>query len=193
MIHNLAVRMAAVFVAHGESSSDDADIYAYACEKIVSTLVNVIIGMATAFLFGRLVEGIVFITGFAMLRKYTGGYHAKTHFNCILTFNIILACVMVLLLLFDGFQVGNIVAAVIANVSLIGIFALAPINQESKRLDKVSYTSLKKKCRWLVFGLWMLCVVDLFTLNFGLGFILALSMFSVLCSMAYANINTKYL
>ena len=35
MIHNLSNRLAALFVAYGESSEENADIYTYACDAKV--------------------------------------------------------------------------------------------------------------------------------------------------------------
>jgi len=84
MIHNSANYIASVFVRYGESSEENADIYAYAIEAVLAVLFNVIICLIISVLFGRVPEGIIFISAFALLRRFTGGYHANSHTKCIL-------------------------------------------------------------------------------------------------------------
>ena len=75
VIRKLSARMATVFVLYGESSEDDKDIYAYACEAIISTLIGMTAALIIATVLNRVYEGIVFTLIFALLRRYTGGYH----------------------------------------------------------------------------------------------------------------------
>lgn len=184
MITNLAEGMASVFVSYGESSEENADIYAYACEAIIFTLVNVFICLLVALVFGRVVEGLVFITSFALLRRYTGGHHAKTHLRCILTFNTILIFSLLILALFSSLQVVNAITLIAATVALVGIFLLA----EAKR--KNNKTS-KRKGRYAAAVLWAFCIVDIYILNVHVGPVIALSMLSVLGSLAYAILHKR--
>ena len=89
MINNLAKRLTSVFVSSGEVRQEDEDIYAYACEILLSTLMNIIVCLIISVVLSQLIEGFLFMICFAWLRHYTGGHHAKHHWECITTFSII--------------------------------------------------------------------------------------------------------
>jgi len=108
MINQLANRVASVFVSYGESSEENAEIYAYALEAIIAFVTNFIICIIISLLFGRLFEGVVFILGFAVLRRVTGGYHAKSHAVCVLTFSCIVTAAMIILTVFSGYENFNL-------------------------------------------------------------------------------------
>ena len=69
MIHSLSKWIASIFVRYGESSEEDADIYAYGLEAVIAAMFNIIFGLIISFLLGRTLEGIIFISAFAALRK----------------------------------------------------------------------------------------------------------------------------
>lgn len=188
MIHNLAKRMASVFVLYGESSEEDADIYTYACEAVLAVLANIIICLIIAFIFGRVTEGIIFIFAFILLRRYAGGHHAKTHFNCILTFGVIFTCAMMLVPMIRQLPFGNFITLTTALAAGIGISALAPAEHKNKLSGHEFHRAQKKKSMYLVFALWLFCLIDFYILNSRISFIIALSMLSVFGSMAYATI-----
>jgi len=189
MIHNLAARMASVFVLYGESSEENADIYAYACGAVISFLVNILIGLVIAFFFGRVIEGIVFILSFALLRRYAGGHHAKTHLNCILAFSVILFLVMAFISIASLLQLSSSIGVVVATFALLGIIALAPVEHTNKSSGYEYRVALKRKS--ICFGLiiWSLCIYNFYILNDQLAFIFSLSLFSVFGSMAYAMMH----
>ena len=191
MIRSLAKKIASVFVLYGESSESDSDIYAYACEAIISTIINIAIGLAIALIFGRIVEGIVFISVFALLRKYTGGHHANTHFKCILVFSTLVACAMGLISVVSHLEVIGLVGLGIATIAGVGIFILAPVEDKNKHSGKEFQMSLKRKGRYVAFALWLFCIIDFYILNSQISFSLALSMLSVLGSMAYATAYSR--
>ena len=192
MIHNLASWMSSIFVLYGESSEEDADIYTYVCEAIIATLINILVCLVIAFLFGRITEGIIFITAFVLLRRYAGGHHAKTHLRCITTFAVVFTCAMVFASVMprvslEGFF-AQLYTLLIATIASMGIAALAPVEHKNKSSGDEFSKVRKWKSRGLAFALWLVCVIDFYILNIQISFILSLSMFSVFGSMAYAII-----
>jgi len=101
MINYLANRVASVFVQYGESADENKDIYAYALEAIIAFLVSSAVCILISFMFGRVLEGVVFMFGYAVLRRVAGGYHANTHKICILTFTSIVIASMILIELYS--------------------------------------------------------------------------------------------
>lgn len=187
MIHGLANKMASVFVVHGESSEENKDIYVYACEAIISAIVNVFVALLISLMFGRVVEGFIFISTFALLRSYTGGYHAETHLNCIIMFNVLLS----LAISFLSFGINTTASLVISTISLIGIYCLSPIDHENKPLDDIMRSNVKKTGSILAVALWMFCIIDLLVLNIGMDLVVSISMFSVLGSIIVAKANNQ--
>ncbi|MDR2569450.1 MAG: accessory gene regulator B family protein [Oscillospiraceae bacterium] len=104
MINHLANRVAFLFVIYGESSEENADIYSYALEAIIAFITNFIVCIIISLFFNRLAEGIVFMLGFAVIRRVTGGYHAKSHKSCILSF----ACVVIIAMMILCQETGGV-------------------------------------------------------------------------------------
>lgn len=187
MIHKLAAWMASIFVSYGVSTEENSDIYAYACEAIIFTITSILIGLVVSLLFGRVIEGLVFILVFVLIRRYTGGHHAKTHFGCILTFNILLIGAFLVSSVVSWLQIANVFILILATLSLIGIFILVNAEYDGNRFRKAS----KIKSRWIAFILWIFCVFEIFVLSTNFGLIISLSMFSVLGGLAYAIIYKR--
>ena len=116
MIHTLSTRISKIFVYYGESTEEDADIYAYAVEAVLATLINVAICLFIAAVFGTLSSGIIFILTFASLRRLVGGYHASSHLKCILIFATIFTIAMCGIFLLQ---------TIIGSIILIGVITIA--------------------------------------------------------------------
>jgi len=189
MIHRLANHIAYIFVLHGESSEEDKDVYAYAIEAVLALLFNLSICLLIAFLFGRILEGFIFITAFAFLRRFTGGYHADSHYKCILTFSTLLTCKMLLTSFLVEFYISNFITLTIAILAWIGIFILAPIDDENRKYEGDSKARFKKKSKAVSTLLLLICVITGFLLNTHIAMTLSLAMLSVFGCMIVAIIS----
>jgi len=189
MIHSLAGRVASFFVARGECSEKNSDIFAYACEAIISTGINFFLALAVSVAFSKPMEGMLFTLLFVLLRRYTGGHHADSHFKCILTFNVILFFALSFLYVHTIFDTGDFYTLLIVSISLIGIFILAPICHKNKPLSDEVRASAKTKGRIFTVVLWLFCIIDTLMFHSDFGFIVSLSALSVFGSLAYAKID----
>ncbi|MDF2484207.1 MAG: Accessory regulator [Herbinix sp.] len=75
---NLADRI----VREDEEKAQYRDIYAYGLEVAISSLVNIIITVAIAMIFGIELKVIAYMAAFVPLRITCGGKHAKSHLQC---------------------------------------------------------------------------------------------------------------
>ena len=189
VIHRLANHITYIFVLHGESSEEDRDIYTYAIEAVLALLFNLAICLIIAFLFGRIFEGFVFITAFAFLRRFTGGYHADSHYKCILTFSTLLTCKMLVVSFLVGLHTSIFITLTIAIFAWIGIFIFAPIDDENRAYEGDSKTRLKKKSVAVSTLLLLICVTTGFLLNTYIAMTLSLAMLSVFGCMLFAIIR----
>jgi len=63
-------------------SIEDKDVYYYGLQLIVSTIIKGMGLMLIALLFDKVIEAIVFIAAFGILRINAGGFHLDTYFKC---------------------------------------------------------------------------------------------------------------
>jgi len=185
MIHAIATWIASVFVLYGESSEEDADIYAYGLEAVIAALFNIVISLFISFLFRGVVEGIIFVLVFALLRRFTGGYHADTHYKCVLTFCALLTFAMLITSFVPEFRGSIIITFIIAIFSWIGIFVLAPIDDKGKSYSDEFRATLKKKSIAVSTLFLVICIIFGLVFSIYVALILALAMFSVFGGMVY--------
>ncbi|MCL2223205.1 MAG: accessory gene regulator B family protein [Oscillospiraceae bacterium] len=191
MINQLANRVASIFVVYGESSEENSDIYAYALEAIIAFLVNLAICIFISLMFGRLIEGLVFIVSFAVLRGIVGGYHAKTHRNCILVFTCIVLAVMSFLMISSFFEFNNTLALVISCLSILGIFIVIKVVRKSKHFSNAINQKIDKLGICVVVVVWLICVLCILLVDNYIGLTLSLAMLAVFGSMITLVIKTQ--
>lgn len=116
------------------SSDDEKAVYAYSIEVLLSLFVNLMLLLFVAHIVNKKWELLIFIIFFSGLRTYAGGYHAKTHVECIalsmLGFVTSALCGVYLR------AYGEIVLIFGLLFSLFMVFKLAPVESENKPLSK---------------------------------------------------------
>ena len=193
MIHKLAAGMASIFVSYGESSEENMDIYTYACEAIIATLFNVLVCMVIGVAFGRLSESITFMVVFVSLRRYVGGYHAKTHFRCILTFSIILIGSLVATTLIYQWRFNYLAISIFATVVVLGIYLIAFHRQSTATMEKnPSKELINKRGICLLVSFWTFCLGGYYVLGLAISPAIAFAMLAVLGSLLCANAHERY-
>lgn len=127
-----------------------------------------------AFGLGRRKTRVLFIFPFVVLRKFSGGYHAKNLHTCILESGFLLfLCIMLSMHVQCDLKLA--IATVIASVSLI---TFSPIDSENRRLDTNEKRTYKKTTVFFVilFGLLDIALFLLgkyiYTICFSVGILL---------------------
>ncbi len=85
MEHRLAQKLSSYFIDKSIISQEDYEIYVYGGELLISFTISTSFILLLGLVFNKLVETLLFLTVFIVLRRYTGGYHAPSHFKCKLT------------------------------------------------------------------------------------------------------------
>lgn len=161
MITNLANVIADFFVNNNIISSKEREIYVYGSEAIFSALVNMIIVILSGLIMHEMLNAFIFYAVFLVMRKYCGGYHAKTHLRCNLIFALNILIVLLLIKNTSVINVSFYVTAII--ISNILIFWLAPIVNENKPLESPEIEKYRKiaKIFCLVFTVITVLLIDL--------------------------------
>lgn len=118
-------------IRKGTISSYDRELYEYAGYSLFISLLPVIIIMIMGILMGEFIESILIILPFMCIRKFSGGFHLKYAWLCmIFSCSILYICVCIIVHIKFGFYIN--IGLMCAIMSLI---LLSPIDSENRRLE----------------------------------------------------------
>lgn len=123
---------------------EDKDLYQYGVLQGLRIILNVISALIIGLLFGKVLEIILFMTAYIPLRSYAGGFHAKTPSGCYL-FSVVMLCLVSI-----GIReavLSHTVMYVMVLISVITVFALSPVEDKNKPLDRSETKEFRKKSR----------------------------------------------
>ncbi len=144
MIAKFAKSTADFFVQKQVISKIDEEIYAYGMELLYSALFNITIAVIIAIARNIIFPMTIFLTIFIILRQYIGGYHAKTHFGCMLITTIVSCCFAILAkFIHEEFEIYTALVATITSVMIILKFS--PAEHPNKPLSENEKLRLRKR------------------------------------------------
>ncbi len=117
------------------------------CEYGFELIVSILIGFLGVIISGILLDAfwtsVIFYILFVLVRTFTGGYHAKTHFYCKLT--MVLCCLFVIfgLKLLGSYSHLPLFNLLLLFVYIISVFLYAPVEHENAPMTN----KLKKRNR----------------------------------------------
>lgn len=118
------------------------DFYRYGIEISISSLLNIILVLTVGLLIHHVLESIIYLSLFILIRSFTGGYHANTYFRC----NLLMCVTFTLTVLVNIITADRITFPIaIGTVILteITVFVLGPIENKNKPIDDSKKTKLK--------------------------------------------------
>lgn len=144
MIGNKIEKLADMILENEKEHLADKDIIVYgllnAIEQGASIITTVILGC----LFGLLIESLLFLISFSMIRMYAGGYHCNKEIHCyFMSSGIIIAVLAIVKLTPIDYVIP--IGVVILFVSVPIILKIAPIGTTNKPLDEVEKKHYRKK------------------------------------------------
>jgi len=137
---------------------EDRELYEYAAYNLIFTSIPLGAFLIVCGIIGYFVKGLLLLTALLAVRRYSGGFHAKTPFGCMCISSAVLAiCFVYSTIVQNGLFVGIVTA-----VSAAGVFILSPIDSENRRLDmeeKRRYRLLARRNVCVLFLLYILCTI----------------------------------
>lgn len=116
-------------------SNDEKEYYRYGIEITVSSLLNVILIIFIGILFQSVIESIIFLIFFMLIRQFTGGFHADTYFKC--NFSFCISFISVLMMYHFTEENVTVWISVLISVLCIAIILIAcPIENINKPIPK---------------------------------------------------------
>ena len=161
---------------------DKQSVYRYGFELLISFFIHLTCFVTVAVISRRFLETFIFILAFASLRRYTGGYHAKTDIGCYGLTTISLVIYLVLLqytpfshqLMFIWF---NLI------VYWLAIFFIAPVTSDQKPINAIQLSRIKKHMWIISVAVTILCVIGTLASK-GLKLSYMLSLVSILVAIS---------
>lgn len=174
MINNLSAQLTNRLIAKGTISENEQELYCYGFFILLSQLLYFILAAVFGLILGCFFESVIFYIAFQFIRRYAGGYHAKTETRCeIMSAISIIACIVVIQM--STTYNFNIVLLCLAAVATIFIAVLSPLDTPEKPLSEKEFRYFRKISWIILFALATAIVISYFV-----GF----SVVFVSCSMS---------
>lgn len=142
MNHKLSVLLARKLTRLGTIPKGHEDIYVYGFELIISFVVSVAVLLFLGIVFHKIVETLIFLTLFIVIRQFTGGFHADTYLKCQICTISFYACVMNLMVYIRPSYIAYVLLMIFG--ALI-ILVIGPVESPNKPLSSVSRRKNKLK------------------------------------------------
>lgn len=162
MIARLSKRMASFFVCNRIIKSEDAEVYEYGLQLLLSTVLNTAIALMIAIVSKAIIPCVFYLSSFVIMRKLAGGFHAKTHLGCCLILIVVLIGFIGFIKIAptDIYILTSIISIAFSNITVV---ILAPLEHQNKPLKSKDKIRLRK--------LSLICIIVLSILAILLGVI----------------------
>ena len=132
MLGRIADSISVLFLKKNIINEDELPVYQYGMQVLICNIAGMLTVLIVGILISRLVESIIFITIYATLRIYTGGYHARTPLVC----NIVFLGTYLVTVMLEALKVNNSVVWIMYLLSCLIILRFSPIENVNKELDE---------------------------------------------------------
>lgn len=135
MMHRIADATANWLVKANAIKSEDRELYSYAMYSFLFATVPLILTMVIGIFMHMFLESVLFILPFVIIRKFSGGFHLKSHTVCtFVSTGIIIAFLCAIKFVINhGIYWPVAIATVACSVQL---FIKSPIDSEARKLSE---------------------------------------------------------
>lgn len=191
MLIYLSNSIVSFFVKENIISKDDDEVFEYGLELLLSAVISSIIILIIALIFNRVIELILFMFSFILLRQAAGGYHAKTHFRCL----IALLSVHFLFFLFLTLLPSSLYLTFLylfILISVVSIFIFAPVDNENKEFCENDKVKFRKRSLILISLLSITALIIGFIVNNNYGLSFSVGILTASISVTLAKLQQQY-
>lgn len=131
----------------GVIERSEEELYCFGINRLFLFVVNLATSLIIGLICGMLWQSILFSAAYIPLRRYAGGYHAKTPGRCYCLSCLLILCVL-MLLKYVNFSMAAVL--MVLAVSSVVIFIKAPVASVNKPLSDKETIVYKKKARMIL-------------------------------------------
>ena len=134
MISKISTAVSEWLVAQGAVTVKEKNLFSYAVYSFLFGMMPIFIIVILGLIFGMLPEGLLLITPFMLLRKFSGGYHLESSIVCTVTSTSLLT---ISLLAVRAVKTSGtiLILSVLVVFSAITLFLLSPIDSKARHLS----------------------------------------------------------
>ena len=131
MINQQISNIVTWLIKHNAITEEDKELYEYAIFNLLITICPFFITLIIGFMMGVPAESIALLFPFMLIRKFSGGYHARTPFTCFLYSTMI-----IFIMVFIASKTNNsLILKILLTVSSISLAYFSPVDSENRRLN----------------------------------------------------------
>ena len=189
MISRLAKSTACFFVDNKIIEAEDAEVYSYGMELLISTVLNFAVAIVIAVATKSILPCLVNLAAFLTLRVNAGGYHADTHLGCTMTLVSTL-----LIFIFAEKNISEVAmffnSLMMLLLSNILIIMLSPVEHPNKPISEDMKRKLRdKSVKWA--GIWTVFCIVFIVVDVRFCFYAASGVFTIAMAMIAEKIKLK--
>jgi len=178
MIRTLSSKVAKWLEQEGNISPKDRELFSYAIYSFLFGLLPIFIVTLLGLAFGMLWEGMLMITPFMLIRKFSGGYHLNSSILCVVLSIALLALAMGFIKLID--QNGYIqLLTVFVLLSVVCLCTFSPVENDARKLtdkERQLFRIIACILAVIVVSVYLIMYATIsvrYTAAFGMGILLA--------------------
>lgn len=168
MINKISSKIVEILIKHSLVENEEKELYLYGFFILLSQILYFIIVITIGILFNVIFESIIFYITFQFIRRYAGGYHAKTETRCDILSTLSILCCIVLIKLSKMYDI-RIALLSISLVFAALIFILCPLDTPEKPLNDKEYKYFRK-ISWIILSLIIIAIIVSFYFKFNVVF-----------------------
>ncbi len=123
-------------------NKDEREVYIYGTELMLSSIVGILALIFASVCTGKYFQWLPFLVGFVPLRLLGGGYHAKNHKSCIITFT---SAYLVCTILTETVKREKPMIVLLSILVFFTIFLFSPVEAKNKTLSISVRTTNRRK------------------------------------------------
>lgn len=190
VMNNLSMILTNYFVSKKLIPYEKMEIYNYGFKLILSDIINFSIIMLLGVLLNRVPDGLVYLVVLCSIRRFSGGFHAKTFWLCRLSMIITFLLILTLVDFLSFITISPLTSVFINIVLLLFIAVFSPVKHPNKKLNSKQIKKNKYNAI-LVTILWTTLSVFLIYLNITQGITIVTTILAVVILMALGMINKE--
>ena len=161
MFSSIAEKITLHLEANNAFKSEDRAIYQYGIQQGLSIMLNLSTALLLGIVTGMIWESIIFSAAYMLVRRYAGGFHAKTPARCyIYSSAMVLLALLGIKYVFDSI----LISICMFIVGSLIIFLFSPVEDKNKPLDAAEQLVYQKRTR---FYLIVEIVLDIAMMSLG--------------------------
>lgn len=190
MFKKVASHIADQLEENGIVKSEDKSLYSYGLQQGFTMLLNFSTTLILGFVFGKVVQSILFTALYMPIRRFAGGFHAKTPVQCYIYSTVMTAVVLWLTQLLDRYVC---ILIFLSAFGAITIALLSPVEDIHKPLEWVEQCVYRRKSLLILMLEIVIVIISLLLKLHSILSVTALTLFSTGILVVLGKIKNRFI